>query len=439
MPRHVAALVLLVAAVAGAAAYNAYATDREYGRLIALGDHAVAEDQPFRALEAYSGAIALRPESMLAHLKRGVVYRQRGELDAALADLWRAAQLDATATRALESLGDAYMTLGRFDRAAARFQAHVALDDRSARVWYKLGLAWYRDNRAAEAIEPLHRAVALDKSMAEAHALLGLCHRDLGDHTRARSALETATQLAPGLIAPREALAALHLAAGESARAIDQLEALAALDPTQPERLVALGLAHARLRRHDAAVLTLTRAVERFPESPHVWAALGHVWLDAAELRGEGGALKKAFEALSTAASHPDVTSEALTDLGRASLLAGDPAGAEHWLRLALARLPIHADAFLHLGTLAARGGRPQEARDAWVRYATLLDESASLAPVAAQIASLSLRLGDPHVALRWIDRAVDEIGATPALATLRRRAEAALPLPLGTGIQPVP
>ena len=119
-----------------------------------------------------------------------------------------------------------------------------------------------------------------------------------------------------------------------------------------------MGLAHSRARRHEAAVLILSRAVERFPAEPQVYAALGRVWLDAAQARDDGVALKKALEALKTAASHSDATSESLTDLGRAWLLSGDTASAERALRQAVARLPVSPDAYRELAALAARDGR---------------------------------------------------------------------------------
>lgn len=421
----IGSVVLATAAAAGAAAYTAYATDREYSRLITAGDAAVQDDRPFQALEAYSSAIALRPDAMLAHLKRGMAYRARGELSLALNDLRRAAAIDPTATRPAELVGDTQLALDRYQQAAARYETYLSLDDRSARVWYKLGLARYRAGRAAAAIDPLHKAIALDRGLAEAHYLLGLCLRDQRQLAAARSALETAARLAPGLTGPREALADLHRATGEPARGIDQLEALAALDPGRPGRLVALGLAHARSRRFDAAVLILSRAVERFPDDPQVYAALGGVWLDAAGVRDDGVALKKAIEALSTAASHSDVASTALVDLGRAQLMAGNPAASERTLRRAVDRLPVDPEAFRLLSSLARRAGRVQEARDLLIQYAVLVGDREPLVPLATQIAGDSLTLGDAALALRWIDRAADDVGTTPALIALRRRAEA--------------
>lgn len=420
MRRFLLALVLLLAAAAGAGVYSVYATEREYDRLIAAGDQAAASDQPFQALESYSGAIALHPDSMLAHLKRGMTYRNRGELDAALKDLRRAAELDPTATRPQELLGDVNLSLQRFDRAAERYQAYLALDDHSARVFYKLGLALYRAGQAAAAIAPLERAVGLDNSLAAAHLLLGLCRREQGQPRDARASLEAASKLEPALTAPREALAALYQASGETGRAVEQLEALVALDSSRATRLVALGLAYADAGRHEAAVLALGRAIEGFPDSSDAYGALGRVWLEMAEARNDTVALNKAVGALTTAASHSDVTSQTLTDLGRALLRSGDTAAAERALRQASAKLPVPPEAYLHLATITARDGRLQEARDALVRYAMLVGDQQSMAGTATRIAEYSIQLGEPHLAVRWIDRAIDEAGPTAVLlATL--------------------
>ena len=69
--------------------------------------------------------------------------------------------------------------------------------------------------------------------------------------------------------------------------------------------------------------------MERFPDEPNVYGELGRVWLDAAELREDDISLKKALEALTTAAGQPGVTSETLTNLGRAWIRAGDREAAD--------------------------------------------------------------------------------------------------------------
>jgi tetratricopeptide (TPR) repeat protein len=422
------AILLLFAGLTltlGAIAYRAYDQDREYARLVAAGDAAVAAGGTFSAIEAYSGAIAVRPDAMLAYLKRGRAYKEQRELEAAARDLRHAAALDPTATLVLELLGDTYLEMGRFDRAAERFATYLTIDDRAARVWYKLGLAHFRAGDTPRALPALERAVTLDGSVAEAHLALGLCLHESGHTARARAVLERTTRLAPGLTAPREALAALYTELDEHPRAIDQLEALVALDPTNADRFIALGEAYSRARRYESGVVALTRALERFPDDARVFAAIGSVWLDAADYRNDRVLLQKAVEALGTAAAHPEASSRTLTLYGRALANAGRLDEAQRALRGAIARSPVEPEAYLQLAALVA-STRAVEARDALVRYVALVGErNSSIAKVAADIAEHSLRAGEPDVAVIWIDRAIDAAGETPALARLRARARA--------------
>ncbi len=420
-----AVVVVAIAGVAGALAFGALANEREFDRLLAEGDASVVAERPFEAIEAYSGAIGRKPDSMLAHFKRGAVYQSQNELEAALRDFRSAAYIDPGSLRALESLGDANVSLGRHARAIERYEAFNNLDDRNARVLYKLGLARYRSGRAKEAMPALQQALSIDPAMGEAHYVLGLVQRDLDLMPAARKSLEEAARRSPASqTSAREALAEVYLEDGDYGRAINQLEALAALEPTRSDRVVAVGLAQARAGREDAAVLTLGRALERFPDAPQVYAAIGHVWLTEALRRGDRVALNKAIEALQQAAGRSDATSDTFAELGRAWSLAGDRPAAERALRQAVAKLPVPPDAYLQLAEVTARGGRIQDARDALLKYATLIGDEKPLAVVATQIADYSVRLGEPALAVRWFDRAIDEAGPSPALQV--RLAEAA-------------
>src|SRR4051812_43192810 len=86
-------------ALTGAAVYGYTLNEREraYRQHIADGDAALARDNTSAAIEAFSGAIALKPGSMLGYLKRGQIYRRRGELGAAIRDLRRASDIDPSA------------------------------------------------------------------------------------------------------------------------------------------------------------------------------------------------------------------------------------------------------------------------------------------------------------------------------------------------------
>jgi tetratricopeptide (TPR) repeat protein len=284
-------------------------------------------------------------------------------------------------------------------------------------VLYKLGLARYRAGRVKEAIAPIQQALAIDPALDDAYYVLGLAQRDLDQLAAARKSLEEAARRSPASqTSAREALADVYLLEGDFTKAINQLEALAALEPSKPDRVVAVGLVQARAGRADAAVTTLVRAVDRFPDVAQVYAALGHVWLTEAQRRGDRVALIKAVEALGQAARRSDATSETFAELGRAWILAGDRLEAERALRQAVAKLPVPPDAYLQLADVTARDGRIQDARDALLKYATLIGDEKPLANVATQIADYSVRLGEPALAVRWFDRAIDEAGPSSAL-----------------------
>jgi len=372
MKRSVVLTVAALAVVAAAVLVWADARrEREFRRLIAVGDAALAGDQTFDAIEAFSGALALKPNSMLASLKRGDTYRRRGEYAAALRDLGQAAFLDPAAPRPIELLGDVQTALGQYAAAAAEYQRYLAIDDRAPGVLYKLALAHYRNGMAARAVDPLRHAITLNDRFAEAHYLLGLCLRET-DRRQSLGAFRHALEISPTFAAAREELARLYEQMGRWQDSIDELEALAALEPARPERLVSVGLAYARIGRRDTAVLTLGRAAERHPDATVVYTALGRIWLTSAEGQNDPVALGKAIEALQPAAAQADAVSETRTLYGRALALSGNMIAAERMLLQAVAMVPVDPSAYRYLAEVARRLGHATIAKDAAAKYALL-------------------------------------------------------------------
>src|SRR5260370_38525607 len=106
LPRALLVTGLLVLTAVGAAlAYHAATRERDYRTLLARGDSALRDDQTYGALEAYDGALALRSDSILAHLRRGETHHRRGDLERAARDYRAAAVLDPAAPRPIDELG----------------------------------------------------------------------------------------------------------------------------------------------------------------------------------------------------------------------------------------------------------------------------------------------------------------------------------------------
>jgi tetratricopeptide (TPR) repeat protein len=404
MKRTVFAIIVLAAAVAAGMVYQAAARQRDYRALLARGDAALREDQTFGAIEAYSGAIGLRPDSMLAHLRLGETYQRRGDVDEAARELRVAAGLDPAAIRPIEELGDAEYQRQRYSLAISAYQRTLQLDDRSARVSYKLALAQYRDGQLDDALSSVEQAVRLDNRLADAHYLQGICLRQRRRIPDAIKAFERVVSLSPGLIAAREELADLYGSLGRRQDELEQLQLLAGLDRDHIQRQVAIALAHARAGHGDLAVVTLGNALERAPDQPSLYAALGQVWLDLAPTRTD--ALPKALEALERVASEPSATSRILTLYGRALLLDGNAESAERVLEQATVRYPVDPASFLHYANAAERQNHPDVARRALMSYGALAANDTDVAPRAARIAALSLKVDDTAAAVEWFTRA---------------------------------
>ncbi|MGE5361765.1 MAG: tetratricopeptide repeat protein [Bacteroidales bacterium] len=412
-----------VAVVATAAAffYAALAREADYRRLIREGEAALAADQTFPAVEAFSGAIVLKPNSMLAYLRRGETYRRRGEYQAALRDLRRAGQLDPAAPQPLEESGDVNVALEKYARAAESYDAYLRLDDRSPSVFYKLALVRVRQDDPARAIPALRRALALNAKFAEALYVLGMCQGQLGNYGDAVTSLEQAVRLAPALLPAREELVRVLLTLQRDTDAIAQLEALAALEPQRPDHLIEAALVYARLGRTDLAVAELNRALERDPQ-PRVYLALGRIWLEAAEARREPGSLSKAFEALDRGVRGPGATSEGLTLYGRALLMQGDLTAADEAFSQAVEKSPVDPEAYRSISALAERRGQIVPARDALIRYVALAPDGAAAQAAFERIGELSLKAGRQADGVAWFRRASDAAaGDADTLARIAR------------------
>ena len=413
--------LLAIAAVGGALAYRSAARDRSYRLLIASGEAALASDETLGAVEDFSGAIAIRPDAMLARLRRGETYLRRGDLDLAARDFRTAASLDPTATRPLESLADVLYAQDRFKRAAETYEERLKLDDRSAPIRYKLALAHYRDGAVEAALADARRAIALDGQLADPYYLAALCLHDGGQAAEAVAAFKQAIERSPALLAAREELADMFAADGRATEQIEQLQALAALDGNRAERQIAIGLAQAHAGNTDLAVATLSAALDRAPDQSPVNAALGRIWLQLAEDGHERAALGKALEALERAASALSATSETKALYGRALALAGQLDAAEQVFEQAAERYPVDPSALRQLSTVAEQLGHTNAARSALIEYVSLRPTDRDTAGNAARIGTLSLALHDAPGALPWLQRALAEhpqnIGVLSAMA----------------------
>jgi tetratricopeptide (TPR) repeat protein len=410
---------VVVLAAAGLLVLQRLNQEQHYRLLLDQGEQALRRGRPYAAIEAFSGALALRPASMVAFYRRGEAYAAQDQNDRAVRDLQEARRLAPDAVEPLEALGRLYERRGRYAEAADWLaQAADRLKDADPNLLYELALARYRAGFPAAARGPLQRAIARNDGMAEAHYLLGLVYRDAQQPDDAIASLERAVKLAPAMLSARDELADLYRERGRAADETDELTALASLDD-RTGRQIALAMALLRARRYDDALDVLQRpSVAAVASSdPRVAIALGRIYVDRAERLHEPTAIPLALSSLASVANGTPRRSEALALFGRALYLSGDIPGAERALREAAATPPIDPEAFAFLADAAERQSHPDVARDALISLDVLEGDLASpdtRAHRARRIGTLALAADDTGTAREFLTMAI-ELGETDA------------------------
>lgn len=117
-----------------------------------------------KADDAVYNALALDPESALAHHARGLVHRARGEHEKALADFEKAVQYDPNFARAHAQKGNELLLLGKPAEAldCVDEAIHISPNDPASGSfhWIK-GRAHFYNKKLAQAIASLQRSVDL--------------------------------------------------------------------------------------------------------------------------------------------------------------------------------------------------------------------------------------------------------------------------------------
>ena len=398
-------LAMAVASLIGLAVASALAVQQlnrgeQFRVLMAEGDQALAAGNTYAAIEAYSGAMALRPDSMASHLRRGQAWEAQRRHDEAIRDYMEAARLQIGAADPLLALAELYEARGDVGQAAEWCGRAAEIDPQNRALLYRLAMVRYRAGRSATAIDPLRKALALDAGFDEVACSAWSCAtRRMWQAPRP----PWNGRFRPTRISSRRERnwRTSCRAQGRFADELTQLTELAAADP-RASRPVAIALAEARQGQYDAALATLKIARERDPSNSLAGTAIGRVHLMRAESTTDPArrvaAARLALPVLENALGGDVRRSEGLALYGRALHLSGDAAAAERLLEEAVATSPFDRAAFLYLADAAEDLRHHAVARDALARFDALSDASpvGVRADRARRLGGLALAAGDP-------------------------------------------
>jgi tetratricopeptide (TPR) repeat protein len=212
-----------------------------------------------RAEAAMERAAELSPEDPHVRIDLATMYRDRGRLDDAAAQLQAAVRQRADSDDAWRELAQTLYGLGRKGEAVEAAQRAVDIRPGYWRNYYRLGGLHLRGGALDAAIATYSQALALKPTDVDTLINLGAAFHAAGDTSKAFESFEAALAIAPNASLYNN-IGTLHYKAGRFAAAAQACEKAVALDPDRPLFHRNLADAYQQLGREEQARAAYLRA-----------------------------------------------------------------------------------------------------------------------------------------------------------------------------------
>jgi protein O-mannosyl-transferase len=223
----------------------------------------------------YTRSIACFPDSPRMHYNLGVLYKQRGEYEKALAELRQAEQLRTAVAPQKDTLislmlAETLVKLGRVSEAGnyynlvlARMPTHpVALHD-MARIALK-------DGDVNTAVGLLQECMRANPAYQPAYYELGRICLERGSPANAKKLLTVAVQMFPEDSLAHNLLGVMYRQAGDTASALREFELAHRYNPGEPSFMLNLAFLLRSVGQTDQAIAWYQQARAAAPDDPAI-------------------------------------------------------------------------------------------------------------------------------------------------------------------------
>ncbi|HSV30871.1 MAG TPA: tetratricopeptide repeat protein [Atribacteraceae bacterium] len=236
------------------------------------------------ALNSYTAALALKPDSLEALANRGNAHYFLGEYDQALSDYTRSIKIKPTLSTAYNNRGFTFMTMGHLTEAIDDFSQAVQYDPHLSEAYYNRAEAYSEKGEVTLALADYEQARKLnpaDKDVLFRRASLllksenqqELALADLNEFIENNDAHPQARYLR-GLF---------YFEQGEYQKAIDDFTRVIALNPSSFRSFYRRGLCQAEQGEYQKAIDDFSRTIGLNPGYFQAFYRRGSLWLEVKE------------------------------------------------------------------------------------------------------------------------------------------------------------
>lgn len=204
-----------------------------------------------------------------SHTRRGISYKETGELDLAILDFDEALRLYPRNAMAINNRGLAFAMKGDDDSALDHFNEAIQLDPNLALAYSNRGLVYHRLGHYDRALLDLNESVRLDPEVSQSYLFRGYVYFDKGDYRNAIRDFNEAKRSDPDNAVVYRNLGNAHYNMGNYEQAIVDYTEAVRLEPQNAHSYNNLGDAFFQLRNYGNAIEEYSRAIELDPKNEH--------------------------------------------------------------------------------------------------------------------------------------------------------------------------
>src|SRR5438552_115498 len=225
----------------------------------------------------YTATLAKNPGCWMAHYNLGIVLRDQGETDEAIAHYRQAVALRPNYAEAHYNLGRALVEKGEVDDAIAHYERALAINPADAEAHNNLGVTLFLNGRVDDAITHYQKALAIRPDYSDASCNLANALLSKGDMEAAIVRYMACLALSPNQAEAQYNLASALLRKGRTDEAIDHYRKTLELRPENADAHANLGSAFLAKDRIQDAIAQYRDALAIAPEN--VAAQSNLAWL----------------------------------------------------------------------------------------------------------------------------------------------------------------
>lgn len=271
------------------------------------GDQLLSQKQYQLALQHYTAAIELDPESDEAYFKRGITQRRLNNLKAAIANYTTALKLNPQLADAYNNRGLVKRQLGDKQAAIADFTQALQVDSQHSRAYNNRGITYSDLGDKKAALADYTQALQINADSAEAYFNRGVVQSDLDNLKAALSDYSQAIRLKPNHAQAYNNRGIAQSELGNFKAAIADYTQAIRLNPKYAQAYNNRGTAQSSLKNNSAAIADYIQAINLNPNYAQAYSNRGTVksnlgqqqgaiadWRQAADLYRHQGNIEKA-------------------------------------------------------------------------------------------------------------------------------------------------